>query len=41
MISYFTCIKMDNKEYPCNQFTKKWGFLIRLKNKIIEFWYND
>ena len=34
MNRYFTFIMIDGKEYPCNKFTKRWGWFIRLKNKI-------
>ena len=35
MNRYFTLTRIDGKEYPCNKFTKRWGWLVRLKNKLI------
>lgn len=32
---YLTCFAPDGKEKPCNLYTKRWGWLIRIKNKIL------
>jgi len=34
MKGYFTCLTPNNKEAPCNIYTKRWGWLIRLYKKI-------
>lgn len=31
---YFTCFRPDGKEHPCNVYTRRWGWLIRLYRKI-------
>ena len=31
---YFTCIIHNGKELPCNVFTRRWGWLIRLYKNI-------
>jgi len=32
---YLTCFAPNGKEKPCNLYTKRWGWLIRIKNKIL------